>query len=224
MKKQADRITGQGIKNKGEAAGYASMIASIDENIKRIFDYLDKDGLRENTIVIFTSDNGFNGLTSKSNALRGAKGMVYEGGIRVPAFVNWKGQINAGISKTPISGMDYFPTFLDLAKVKNYNGILDGKSIVPLLKNKSFKERPLFWHLASRYRNPPCSVIRKGKWKLIQFLNDGKVELYNLEEDLKESQNLIDKNAEKGSELLVELVTWRKNNKVPLPKSSILEF
>ena len=140
MKKQADRIIGQGIKNKGEAAGYASMIASIDENIKRIFDYLDKDGLRENTIVIFTSDNGFNGLTSNSNALRGAKGMVYEGGIRVPAFVNWKGQINAGISKTPISGMDYFPTFLDLAKVKNYNGILDGKSIVPLLKNKSFKE------------------------------------------------------------------------------------
>ena len=93
-----------------------------------------------------------------------------------------------------------------------------------VLKNKSFKERPLFWHLASRYRNPPCSVIRKGKWKLIQFLNDGKVELYNLEEDLKESQNLIDKNPEKGSELLVELVTWRKNNKVPLPKSSILEF
>ena len=78
------------------------MIASIDENVKRIFDYLDKEGLRENTIVIFTSDNGFNGLTSSTNTLRGAKGMVYEGGIRVPAFVNWKGHVNSGISETTI--------------------------------------------------------------------------------------------------------------------------
>lgn len=224
MEKQADSITGQGIKNKVEAAGYASMIASIDENVKRIFDYLDKEGLRENTIVIFTSDNGFNGLTSKSNALRGSKGMVYEGGIRVPVFVNWKGKIEAGNSDVPICGMDYFPTFLDLAQVQNYNGVLDGTSLVPLLKNKPFKERALFWHLASTYRNAPCSVIRKGKWKLIQFLNDGKLELYNLEKDLKESQNLIDKNPEKGSELLMELVTWRKENKAPLPKSSTLEF
>jgi arylsulfatase A-like enzyme len=224
MEKQADTITGQGIKNKVEAAGYASMIASIDENVKRIFDYLDKEGLRENTLVVFTSDNGFNGLTSKSNALRGAKGMVYEGGIRVPAFVNWKGQIDAGISKTPISGMDYFPTFLDLAQVQDYSGVLDGTSLVPLLKNKPLKERPLFWHLASTYRNAPCSVIRKGKWKLIQFLNDGKVELYNLDNDLKEAHNLVDKNPKEVSLLLDELITWRKDNKVPLPKSSTLEF
>uniref|UniRef100_UPI004047483A sulfatase/phosphatase domain-containing protein n=1 Tax=Mariniflexile sp. TaxID=1979402 RepID=UPI004047483A len=120
--------------------------------------------------------------------------------------------------------MDYFPTFLDLAQVQNYNGILDGTSLVPLLKNQPFKERPLFWHLASTYRNPPCSVIRKGKWKLIQFLNNGKVELYNLETDLKEAHNLVDNNPEVVSQLLDELVNWRKENKVPLPPASSLSF
>ncbi|MBU3011321.1 sulfatase [Polaribacter vadi] len=224
VEKQADTITGQGIRNKVQAAGYASMIASVDENVKRIFDYLDKEGLRENTIVIFTSDNGFNGITSNTNTLRGAKGQVYEGGIRVPAFVNWKGKVDVGISKTPISGMDYFPTFLELGQVKNYKGILDGTSIVPLLKNEKLKERPLFWHLASTYKNPPCSVIRKGDWKLIQFLNSGKVELYNLKEDLKEAENIADKNSNKATELLKELTEWRKVNNVPLPSASVLSY
>lgn len=224
MKKAPDSITGQGANNLEEIAGYATMIASIDENVKRIFDYLDKEGLRENTIVIFTSDNGFNGLTSNTNTLRGEKGTVYEGGIRVPAFINWKGKIAAGNSETPICGLDYFPTFLELAQVPNYNGILDGESLVPLLKNKTFKERALFWHVASTYKNPPCSVIRKGYWKLIQFLNDGKIELYNLEKDLKEAYNVADENPEISSKLLDELVTWRKNNKVPLPTVSVLSY
>jgi arylsulfatase A-like enzyme len=150
--------------------------------------------------------------------------MVYEGGIRVPAFVNWKGQIAPGTSETPICGMDYFPTFLELANITDYNELLDGKSLVPLLKGEKMQERPLFWHLASAYKNPPCSIIRKGKWKLIQFLLDGKVELYNLDDDLKESKNLVDLNKEKADELLDELVTWRKDNNVPLPPASVLEF
>ncbi|CAH8293805.1 arylsulfatase A-like enzyme [Mariniflexile fucanivorans] len=224
MKKTPDSVTGQGADNLEEIAGYATMIASIDENVKRIFDYLDKEGLRENTIIIFTSDNGFNGLTSNTNTLRGEKGTVYEGGIRVPAFVNWKGKITAGNSETPICGMDYFPTFLELAQINDYKGKLDGESLVPLLENKTFKERALFWHVASTYKNPPCSIIRKGEWKLIQFLNDGKIELYNLEKDLKEAYNVADENSEITSKLLDELVTWRKNNKVPLPKASVLSF
>ena len=85
-------------------------------------------------------------------------------------------------------------------------------------------ERPLFWHLASAYKNPPCSIIRKGKWKLIQFLNDGKIELYNLEEDLKESKNLVKENEQVAQMLLDELVTWRKENKAPLPPASPLEY
>jgi len=224
MEKQPDTLTGQGIRNKIEASGYASMIASIDENVQRIFDYLDAEGLRENTIVIFTSDNGFNGLTSSTNTLRGAKGSVYEGGIRVPAFVHWKGKITPGKSNIPICGMDYFPTFLELANINDYNKVLDGESLLPLWKGEIGEERPLFWHLASAYKNPPCSVIRKGKWKLIQFLLDGKVELYNLEEDLKESKNLADVNTKVTTGLLDELVSWRKTNKVPLPPASPLEY
>jgi len=224
MEKQPDTLTGQGIRNKIEASGYASMIASIDENVQRIFDYLDAEGLRENTIVIFTSDNGFNGLTSSTNTLRGAKGSVYEGGIRVPAFVHWKGKITPGKSNIPICGMDYFPTFLELANINDYNKVLDGESLLPLWKGEIGEERPLFWHLASAYKNPPCSVIRKGKWKLIQFLLDGKVELYNLEEDLKESKNLAELNKQVANDLLDELVSWRKTNKVPLPPASPLEY
>jgi arylsulfatase A-like enzyme len=224
MEKAPDSITGQGVKNLEEIAGYATMIASIDENVQRIFDYLDKEELRENTIVIFTSDNGFNGLQSSTNTLRGAKGTVYEGGIRVPAFVNWKGQVAPGKSATPICGMDYFPTFLELANIKDYNELLDGKSLVPLLQREEEKERPLFWHLASAYKNPPCSIIRKGKWKLIQFLNDGKIELYNLEQDLKETTNLVNINRQVADDLRNELLGWRKKNKVPLPPVSNLEF
>ena len=224
LNKKPDSITGQGQKRLEEIAGYATMIQSIDENVKRIFGFLDKQGLRENTIVIFTSDNGFNGLQSNTNTLRGAKGTVYEGGIRVPAFINWKGKIEAGISETPICGMDYFPTFLDLAQIKNYEGVLDGTSLVPLLKKQPLKERSLFWHIASTYKNPPCSIIRKGKWKLIQFLNDGKIELYNLEEDLKESYDLSKEQKEVANVLLKELTAWRKHNKVPLPQASVLSF
>ncbi|MEG3655898.1 sulfatase [Arenibacter palladensis] len=224
MGKATDSITGQGENNREEIAGYATMIASIDENVKRIFDYLDQEGLRENTIVIFTSDNGFNGLQSGTNTLRGAKGTIYEGGLRVPAFVNWKGHVAPGVSETPICGMDYFPTFLDLAQVKGYEEKLDGESLLPLLTNTALKERALFWHVASTYKNPPCSIIRKDQWKLIQYLNDGKVELYNLDKDLKEAHNLVENNPEIASRLLGELMTWRKNNNVPLPPASTLEF
>ena len=224
MEKAPDSLTGQGTKNLEEIAGYATMIQSIDENVQRIFDFLDEEGLRENTVVIFTSDNGFNGLQSNTNTLRGAKGTVYEGGIRVPAFVNWKGKVAPGVSATPICGMDYFPTFLELPKIDHYNGILDGKSLVPLWEGEKEEERPLFWHIASAYKNPPCSIIRKGKWKLIQFLIDGRVELYNLEDDLKESKNLAEENAQIAKDLLDELVSWRKENNVPLPPASQLEY
>ncbi len=224
LEKTPDSITGQGTKRLEEIAGYATMITSIDQNVQRIIDYLDEEGLRENTIVVFTSDNGFNGLQSSTNALRGAKGSVYEGGIRVPAFVNWKGRIETGISHVPISGMDYFPTFLELAGVTDYEEVLDGQSLLPLWTGEEEMERPLFWHLASAYKNPPCSIIRKGKWKLIQFLNSGKLELYNLEEDLKESKNLAEQETQTSQALLTELLAWRKENNVPLPPASVLEY
>ncbi|MDB4323529.1 sulfatase-like hydrolase/transferase [Akkermansiaceae bacterium] len=225
--KKGDPVTGQGVSNKkkgkGEIAAYATMIKSLDDNIKRITDHIDQVGLRENTVLIFTSDNGFNGLQSRNNLLRGSKGYIYEGGIRVPALINWPKTISPSRSDEPIQGLDFFPTFLALAGITDFKGTLDGDSLLPLLKGQPFKERPLFWHLASTYKNSPCSVIRKGDWKLIQFLKDGKLELYNLREDLKESDNLATKNPAQAKALLTELVQWRKDNKVPLPLSSSLK-
>ena len=211
-------------KAKREIAAYATMVKSLDENVKRITDYLDQAGLRQNTIIIFTSDNGFNGLQSRNDRLRGSKGHIYEGGIRVPALVNWPDTIAPTRSEQPIQGLDFFPTFLELAGVSDYQGVLDGDSLAPLLADQPFKERALFWHLASTYKHPPCSVIRKGDWKLIQFLKKGNIELYNLRDDLKESHNLATENSEQAKLLLDELVQWRRVNNVPLPPSSQLEF
>lgn len=227
LQKEGDPVTGQGMEpgnKKAETAAYATMVKSIDENIQRIIDYLDQAGLRENTILILTSDNGFNGLQSCNDNLRGAKGYVYEGGIRVPALINWANNVAPGRCDEPIHGLDFFPTFLELAGVSDYQGTLDGKSLVPLLRGEPMEERPLFWHVASTYKNPPCSVILKGDWKLIQFLKEGNVELYNLREDPKESRNLSTENTEKSASLLKELVRWREENNVPLPPSSQLQF
>ena len=227
MKKPGDPKTGQGMgpaKKKKEIAAYATMVKSIDDNIKRITDYLDEAGLRENTVLIFTSDNGFNGLQSANKNLRGAKGNVYEGGVRVPTLINWPRRVTPGRSAEVIQGLDYFPTFLELAGVEGYTGTLDGESLLPLLQGNLMKERAIFWHLASTYKDPPCSIIRKGDWKLIQFLKAGKLELYNLSEDLKESRNRAITNPEIAQALLKELVHWRQVNQVPLPPSSQLEI
>ena len=224
MNKLSDSVTGQGTKNLEEIAGYATMIQSLDENVGRLVAHLDEIGLRENTLIIFTSDNGFNGLQSTNNRLRGAKGTVYEGGLRVPSLVHWKGAIVPGTSDIPINGLDYFPTFLEVAGIENYDDLLDGQSLLPIYQKNQFSERPLFWHIASQYKNPPCSIIRKGKWKLIQFLNDGNMELYDLEEDLAETKNLVEENMEVATDLLKELKNWRRKNKVPLPPASILDF
>lgn len=227
MKKKGDPATGQGMgpqTKKRASAAYATMVRSLDENVGRITDYLDKAGLRENTILIFTSDNGFNGMQSRNANLRGAKGNVYEGGLRVPALISLPKRISPGRSDVPIQGLDYFPTFLELAGIADYNGTLDGDSLVPLLRGKPFKDRALFWHLASTYKDPPCSIIRRGDWKLIQFLKKGNVELYNLRQDLKESRNVAAGKPEVTHALLKELTAWRKKNHVPLPPSSQLKF
>ena len=220
--KPADPVTGQG--GSKNMAAYATMVKSLDDNIKRITDYLDASGLRENTIIFFTSDNGFNGIQSKSNKLRGAKGYLYEGGIRVPALINWKNTIAPTRSQCTIQGLDYFPTFLELAGISDFTGVLDGDSLVPLINNTPLKERAIFLHVASTYKNPPASVIIKGEWKLIQFLKKGNIELYNLKEDLKESTNRAAQNPEIAEQLVNQLSQWRKTHQVPLPPSSELAF
>jgi arylsulfatase A-like enzyme len=229
-KKPVDSVLGQGIgrseKLRDLAIKYATMVESVDDNMKRILDYLNESGLRENTIIIFTSDNGYHRMASANKQLRGAKGDIYEGGIKVPMLVNWSKKVTPRRSEVAVTGLDIFPTLMDLAKVEGFKGELDGASMTNLFESddNSLKERPLFWHLASQYKHGTCSVIRKGNYKLIQFLADGKLELYDLKTDPKESHNLANENIEITSQLLTELVEWRKVNNVPLPPNSVLEF
>lgn len=225
MNKPADEVTGQGFENRAEIAAYATMVQALDDNIGRILSALDERGLRENTIVVFTSDNGFNGVQSCCRALRGCKGWVYEGGLRVPALVHWRGKVEASVIDTPVQTIDWFPTFLDMAGIRDqYTGQLDGDSLMPLLYGKPMKERALYWHIASNFKSPACSVIRQDDWKLIQYLATGALELYNLKDDPAETQNRVLRDADTASDLLEQLVEWRKSNNVPLPPVSNLAY
>jgi len=224
--KPGDPETGQGIgKRRAEHAAFATMIESVDDNVQRVVDFLNRSGLRKNTVIFFTSDNGQNPSQSVNHRLRGAKGEVYEGGIRVPAFVNWPGKIKARRSRTPVSVLDYFPTFMDLAGIE-YSGELDGDSITPLFEGDSahLRNRPLFWHIASRWKHGACSVIRQNHHKLIQFHKNGDVELYDLRSDPREEHNLARTRPALVERLLDRLTEWRKTNRAPLPPESSLPY
>ncbi|MDF2376747.1 MAG: sulfatase [Verrucomicrobiales bacterium] len=228
LEKAGDPTTGQGMRSGEEKileARYATMIESLDDNVARITEFLDREGLRLNTLILFTSDNGQNPKANGLNhVLRGGKGEIYEGGIRVPTFANWPGKIKPRRTDTAIHATDYFPTFMNLAGIE-YDGQLDGRSFRSLFESEdpALSGRALFWHLASRYKHGTCSVIRKDHLKLIQFLKDGKLELYDLSRDPREEKNLADEKPEIAQRLLEQLVQWRKDNDVPLPPESPLD-
>jgi arylsulfatase A-like enzyme len=228
MDKPGDPVLGQGMatdKRREHEAGYATMIESLDDNVGRIMDFLEQNGLRENTVIVFTSDNGYNKGQSHNDKLHGYKGMIYEGGIRVPAFVNWPGNVTARRTDTPITAVDYFPTFMSLAGI-HYTGPLDGQSFTPLFtaENEDLQKRSIYWHVASGWRHGPVSVISRDNLKLIQFLADGSAELYDLKADPKEEHNLAAEKPELLTQLVKELTTWRKANHVPLPPNAPMEF
>ena len=210
---------------------YAAMINAMDQAVGHILETLDEQKLAKNTLVIFTSDNGPHGSISRAEPLRGVKGMYYEGGIREPFLIRYPGVIEAGSkNETPISQIDLYPTFVDLAGSDDANG-LDGVNLLPTLKGGDLEARSLFWHFpgylqsykadpdsASKFfRTTPCSVIRKGNWKLIQYFEDGVIELYNLKKDPSEKTNLASKNQAKKEALLLELKAWQKSTKAPIP-------
>ena len=221
-------------KGKGQDnATYAAMIESLDMNIGRLLRKLDDLRLTDNTIVIFTSDNGGIRSISQQDPLRAGKGSYYEGGIRVPLVVRWPGKIEAGSrSNTPVTNMDFYPTFLDIAGIKKGNRLLDGESILPLLTGKKIPDRPLFWHFPIYlqaydpkmddgrdpfFRTRPGSVIRSGDWKLHEYFEDGTLELYNLREDLGERKNIAAQNPAITKKLHEMMIAWRKKTKAPVP-------
>lgn len=218
---------------------YAAMIASVDESVGRIRDSLRELGLAENTMVIFSSDNGGVGGYERAgikktpgitdNApLRGGKGMLYEGGIRVPYLYCWPGQIIEGVRDTPINSVDLYPTLLDLAGAVTPEGhVLDGSSYRIYLTSDfaiADQRQPLFWHFPgylgagkNSWRTLPVSVIRDGDWKLMEFLEDGRLELYNLSDDVGEDHNLAESEPDRTRALHAKLIAWREEIGAPLP-------
>ncbi len=219
---------------------YAAMIASVDESVGRVLALLDELKLAENTLVIFTSDNGGvggyqrEGITKNrgitDNApLRGGKGMLYEGGVRVPWVFRWAGTVKAGaVCGEPINSVDLYPTLLDLAGGKPpENQPLDGLSYARLLRGdgkESLKRDAIYWHFpgylgmgAGSWRTTPAGSVRAGDWKLLEFFEDGRLELYNLREDVGEKRNLAERMPDKAKELRARLVAWRKEVKAPMP-------
>ena len=232
---QAKKETIQKYENKKASAGqnnptYAAMIESVDQGVGRIMDRLDQLGLTDNTVVFFFSDNGgVAGITSM-NPIRGGKGMLYEGGIRVPLIVRWPGRAKKGsLCKTPVIGIDFYPTILEMAGVPEPQGhILDGVSIVPVLKGgKSLERQAIFWHFPAylqanygwkgTWRTTPAGAVRSRDWKLIEFFEDGKLELYNLKNDIAEQENLAPKMPDKTRQLHQLLRNWRTSINAPVP-------
>ena len=206
---------------------YAAMVEAMDLAVGKVLAKLDELGLRENTIVIFTSDNGglstSEGWPTSNFPLRGGKGWMYEGGIREPLLVRWPGVVKAGsIINTPVSSPDFFPTLLEVAGAKPSPGqTLDGTSLMPLLKGGTLPERALFWHYP-HYGNQggaPGAAIRRGDWKLIEWQEDGRAELFNLAADLGEQHNLAAKEPQRVAQLRAELAAWQKQvgAKFPAP-------
>jgi arylsulfatase A-like enzyme len=215
---------------------YAAMIESTDTGIGRILDKLKEFKIEENTIIIFTSDNGGHGAITSMAPLRGSKGMLYEGGIREPLVVKWQGNVSPGtVCHEPVITLDFYPTILSMADCElPADKVIDGVDLVPLLcRNDPLKRDTLYWHFPaylqtfvhdSPWRITPAGAIRKGDWKLIEFFEDGVLELYNLKDDISESINLEKQFPEKAQELHDQMKEWRKRLNAPVPKSLNPEY
>lgn len=214
-------------------AAYAAMISSLDTNIGRLMQQLEALKLADNTLVIFTSDNGGIRSISEQTPLRAGKGSYYEGGIRVPLVMRWPGKIRAGtVNTTPVTNLDFYPTVLELLQLKNKNGIQDGRSLWPVLQGKAMAERPLYWHFPiylqaydpakddgrdPLFRTRPGSAMRLGQWKLHEYFEDGALELYNLQQDVGERHNVAAKYPEVTQKLHKMLRDWRQQTQAPVP-------
>lgn len=210
-----------------EHAVYAGMVEAMDLAVGRVLDKLDELGLAENTLVIFTSDNGglstSEGWPTSNLPLRAGKGWMYEGGIREPLLIRWPAVVKAGsVIGTPVSSPDFFPTLLDAVGLKPEPGqTLDGVSLLPLLKGGELPERALFWHYP-HYGNQggaPSAAVRRGDWKLIEWFEHDRIELFNLANDIGEQNNLAQTEPARAAALLNELRAWQQQvgAKLPIP-------
>jgi arylsulfatase A-like enzyme len=201
--------------NQGNAV-YAGMVDAMDQAVGKVLRELDRQGLSENTLVIFTSDNGglstSEGWVTANAPFRGGKGWMYEGGIRVPLLVRWPRAFKSGLQTSyPAMSMDIFSTILSAAKAKKPS--VDGVDLSDILKGKRGKHRSIYWDYP-HYGNQggaPGAVIRDGNYKLIEWYEDNKVELFDLSKDVSERNNLALADSNRAKSMLEKLRNWRKS-------------
>jgi arylsulfatase A-like enzyme len=223
---------------------YAAMIASVDESVARVLAVLDELHLAENTLVVFTSDNGGvggyrrEGITKGNDVtdnapLRSGKGSLYEGGVRVPYVFRWPGHVPPGtVTDTPIISVDLYPTLLELAQAKPQAAYpLDGVSYLKLLTSGGTADLGrdvVYWHFPGylgagqdQWRTTPAGSVRRGDWKLLEFFEDMHVELYNLKADLGERTNLAAAKPALAKELTEKLHAWRAAVGAKMPTANV---
>lgn len=205
---------------------YAAMLSCLDDNIGRLIGALKENGLYDNTVILFYSDNG--GLSIGANAptstlpLNGGKGYLYEGGIRVPLIVKWKGKVMPGsVTDQYVSTPDFYPTLLQMAAVAPMPAQhADGVSFLPVLRgDKQYQRGAIFWHYP-HYHNQgsrPSGAVRSGDYKLIRYYDNEEIELFNLKNDIGEQVDLSEKEPEKTKELNGLLKEWLKNTNSRMP-------
>jgi len=192
---------------------YAAMVERVDQGLRRILATLDELDVAKNTVVILASDNGGLASVTDNRPFRAGKGHLYEGGVRVPLIVRWPGNIpSRSVNETPTTSEDLFATVVALAGVApDPNQTLDGRSLLPeLLGNGEVQERDLHWYYPhySPQAKAPGAAIRSGRWKLIEFYDPPRIELYDLEADIGETNNLADNQPAVANDLRDRLNTW----------------
>ena len=234
-----------GVFDERVAAEYLAMIDHLDQSVGRVTAKLDELGIADNTIVAFLSDNGGLSRVWNNDPLRGGKGQLYEGGVRVPLIVRWPQRVKAGtVCETPVHVVDFFPTFMELAGgTTKYDQVLDGVSLMPLLLQTGELQREAIYSHHPEYvvafAKTPCSMIRKGDYKLIHYFGDYldptncdpkvgtlsgrfvlgvRTELFNLAEDLGEKQDLSVEMPEKAAALMADLKVWWKETNAQFPR------
>lgn len=219
----------------GINATYASMVEKIDEAIGKVLAGLDRFGLTDSTLVVFSSDNGGIAAVHSQEPLRGGKGSYYEGGVREPLVMRWPGKIMPGTTcDEPMNTMDLYPTFLAASGLDRLAGVaLDGASLLPLMTGAGdWQSAPQYWHFPvylqaydgnkddardPLYRTRPGSAMRSGQWKLHEYFEDDALELYDLSSDPGERHNLSDAEPEQTATLHAQLVRWREQTGAPVP-------
>ncbi len=208
-----------------EHAVYAGMVDAMDQAVGKVLDGIDQLGLTDDTVVIFMSDNGglatSEGHPTSNLPLRAGKGWIYEGGIREPMIVRWPGNTKAGSETSQyVSSVDFFPTMLEIAGIEIPKDLtIDGMSFTPVLKGNDIDRGAIYWHYP-HYGNQggsPSAAVREGDWKLIEFYEDGHLELYNLADDISEQDDLAAKKPDLAAKLHEQLKAWRNETGAKMP-------